>query len=66
MTTEDPSLSAFSYQMFSLATSQFIGDKSDFEVSGIFSGMLLIVGGREHMTIEDPSLSALYKTDCCP
>ena len=35
-----------------------MGDNRKFDVSGIFSGVLLIVGGGELMTIEDPSLSA--------
>ena len=34
----------------------------EFDVSGIFGDVLLIVDGRELITIEDPSLSALgYK-----
>ena len=36
-----------------------MGDNREFDVSGIFWGDLLIVGGREHMTTEDPSLTAL-------
>ena len=35
-----------------------MGDNREFDVSGIFSVVLLIVGGGELMTIEDPSLSA--------
>ena len=35
-----------------------MGDNREFDVSGIFGGVLLIVGGGELMTIEDPSLSA--------
>ena len=35
-----------------------MGDNSKFDVSGILGGVLLIVGGGELMTIEDPSLSA--------
>ena len=35
-----------------------MGDNRKFDVSGIFGGVLLIVGGRELITIEDPSLSA--------
>ena len=50
MTIEDPSLSAHGYQL--------LGDNRKFHVLGIFSGVLLIVGGGELMTIEDPSLSA--------
>ena len=33
-------------------------DSRVFDVSGIFGGALLAVGGGELMTIEDPSLSA--------
>ena len=36
MTIEDPSLSANGYQMLPLATSQQVGDKREFDVSGIF------------------------------
>ena len=35
-----------------------MGDKRKFDVLGIFGGVLLIVGGGELMTIENPSLSA--------
>ena len=35
-----------------------MGNNREFDVSGIFSGVLLIVGGRELMTIEDPLMSA--------
>ena len=35
-----------------------MGDNREFDVSDIFWGVLLIVGGGELMTIEDPSLSA--------
>ena len=35
-----------------------MGDNNKFDVSGIFWGVFLIVGGGELMTIEDPSLSA--------
>ena len=41
----------------SLATSQLVGNNREFDVSGTFSPVLPIVGGRELMTIEDPSLS---------
>ena len=34
-----------------------MGNNREFDVSGIFGGVFLIVGG-ELMTIEDPSLSA--------
>ena len=53
--TEEPSLSIHSYQLPS-ATSQLVGNNGTFEVSGIFSPVLLIVGGGELITIEDPSL----------
>ena len=36
-----------------------MGDNGEFDVSGIFSGVLLIAGGGKLMTIEDPSLSAI-------
>ena len=35
-----------------------MGDNRKFDVSGIFWGVLLIVGGRELMIIEDSLLSA--------
>ena len=35
-----------------------MGDNREFDVSGIFSGVLHIVGGGEHMTIENPLVSA--------
>ena len=35
-----------------------MGDNREFYVSGIFWSVLLIVGGEELMTIEDPLLSA--------
>ena len=35
-----------------------MGDNRQFDVLGIFWGVLLIVGGGELMTIEDPLLSA--------
>ena len=35
-----------------------MGDNREFDVSGIFLSVLLIVGGGELMTIEDPLLSA--------
>ena len=35
-----------------------MGNNREFDVSDIFWGILSIVGGRELMTIEDPSLSA--------
>ena len=59
MTIKDPSLSTLGYQLMPLATCQIVGDNREIEVSGIFLGVLLIVGGGELMTIKDPSLSAL-------
>ena len=44
--------------MLPLATTYLVGDNRKSDVSGIFSGVLLIVGGGELMTIEDPLLSA--------
>ena len=35
-----------------------MGNNREFDVWGIFWGVLSIVGGGEFMTIEDPSLSA--------
>ena len=35
-----------------------MGDNREFDVLGIFWGVLFIVGGGELMIIEDPSLSA--------
>ena len=39
MTIKDPSLSAQGYQLFSLATSQLVGNNREFDVSGIFWGV---------------------------
>ena len=58
MTIEDSLLSAHGYQLLSIATSYFVGNKRQFDVSDIFWGVLFIVFGTELMTIEDPSLSA--------
>ena len=58
MTMEDPSLSAYSYQLLPLATSQQVDDNREFDVSAIFWGVLLIADGGELMTIEDSLLSA--------
>ena len=58
MTIEDPSLSAHSYEFLPLATNQYVGDNWEFDVSGIFGGVFLIVGGEELIIIENPSLSA--------
>ena len=57
MTIEDPSLSAYGYQLLPLATSYSVGNNREFDTAGLFGGVFLIVGG-ELMTIEDPSLSA--------
>ena len=57
MTIENLSLSAHGYQLFPLATSYLVGKNRKFDVSGMFWGVLLIVGGGELMTIKDPSLS---------
>ena len=58
MTIEEPSLSAHGYQLLPMATSQLVVDNREFDVSGIFCGVLLIVCGGELMTIEDQSMSA--------
>ena len=58
MTIEDPSLSANSYQLLSIAKSYLVVNNRKFDVSDIFWGVLYIVSGEELMTIEDPSLSA--------
>ena len=57
MTIEDPSLSAYGYQLLPLSTSYLVGNNREFDVSDLFGGIFLILGG-ELMTIEDPSLSA--------
>ena len=54
MTIEDPSLSAHGYQLLPLATSYLVGNNRDFDVSDISWGVLIIVGGEELITIEDP------------
>ena len=36
MTIEDPSLSAYGYQLLSLATSYLVGNSREFDVSVIF------------------------------
>ena len=58
MIIEDPLLSAHGYQLLPIATSYLVDNNEEFDVSGIFSPVLLTVGGRELITIEDPSLSA--------
>ena len=57
MTIDDPSLSAHGYQLLPMATSYLVGNNKKFDVSGIFSGVLLIVGGGDLITIEDLSRS---------
>ena len=57
ITIEDPSMSAHGYRLLLLATSYLVGNNRKFDVSDIFGGVFLIVGG-ELKTIEDPSLSA--------
>ena len=54
ITIEDPSLSAYGYQLLSLATSYLVGNNSEFDVSDIIWGILFIVGGEELITIEYP------------
>ena len=44
--------------MVTLATSQVVGDNREFDVSGIFWGILLIVCGGELMTNKDSLLNA--------
>ena len=58
MTIENPSLSAYGYQLLSIATSYLVGNNREFDVSDIFWCVLFIVCGGELMTIEDPSPSA--------
>ena len=36
MTIEDPLLSAHGYQLLPIATSQYVGNNREFDVSGIF------------------------------
>ena len=52
MIIADPSLSAHGSQLLCLATSHLVGNNREFDVSGIFSPVLLIVGGEEVITIE--------------
>ena len=58
ITIEGLSLSALGYQLLPLATSQLVSNNREFDVSGIFGGVLLFVHGGELITIEDLSLSA--------
>ena len=46
MIIEDPSLSAHGYQFLPLATSYFVGNNKEFDVSDIFWGVSFIVGGE--------------------
>ena len=57
MTIEDPSLTAYCYQLMPLATSYLVGNNREFDALGIFWGVLLIFGGGELITIEDLSQS---------
>ena len=57
MTIEDPSLSAYGYQLLPLATCYLVENNREFDVSAIFCGVLFILGIGELMTIEYPSLS---------
>ena len=54
MTIEDPSLSAYGYQLLSLATSYLVGNNREFDVSVIIWGVSFIVSGEELITIEYP------------
>ena len=58
MTIENSLLSAYGYQLLSIATSYLVGNNREFDVLDIFWGVLFIVCGGELMTIEDPLLSA--------
>ena len=53
------SLSTLDYQMLPLATSQLVSNNREFDVSGIFGGVLLIVCGGEIITIIGLSPSSL-------
>ena len=52
------SLSAYGYQLLPLGTSYLVGNNMKIDVSDIFLGLLLIVGGGELITTQDPSRSA--------
>ena len=58
MTIGNLSWSVHGYQLLPIATSYIVGNNRNFDVSGIFESILLIVNGGELMTIEDLSLSA--------
>ena len=45
MTIEDSLLSAYGYQLLSIATSYFVGNNRKFDMKDIFWGVLFIVGG---------------------
>ena len=45
MTIEDSLLSAHGYQLLSIPTSYLVDNNKKFDVSDIFGGVLLIVGG---------------------
>ena len=57
MNIEDPSPSAYGYQLLSIATSYLVGHNREFDVSEIVWGVSFIVGWGELKTIEDPSPS---------
>ena len=57
MTIEDLSLSAYGYQLLPIATSYLVGNLKEFDISGIFWGVLLIVHGGKLITITDLSQS---------
>ena len=46
MTVEYPLLSALGYQLLSIATSYFVGNDREFDVSDIFWDVSFIVGGE--------------------
>ena len=56
MTVENLSLSDHGYQLLLIATSQLVDDNREFDILVIFSLVLLLLGGRELMTIKDPKL----------
>ena len=58
MTIEDPSLSAHGYHLLLIVPSYLVGNNREFDVSDIFWGVLLIVGGGELIATKDPSLNA--------
>ena len=51
--------SALGYQLLPLAASQLVGNNREFDVAGIFGGVLLIVCRGELITIIGLSLSTL-------